>query len=234
MPFQIKITTDEERKLLLIDEDSYVITSDTKKMYAGDGKTLGGILVTNSNSIIEGSLDLLSYDNEIIAKNIRIEDPLGGIEILTEGTLDDDYSLFNIKSFQNTADSSGATFVRSRGRINNPLVIRPGDKIFTLNAAGRALNNSVGISSVIEFSVDPAYEVKEHVVAGKVSIYNADSLGVLKEVLTLNSNGVLGLSNNILTAGSEKGEVNNTSPVSFLKIQVDGKDYAIPLYGIND
>jgi hypothetical protein len=48
---KVRRGTNDCRKTIIFDEGELLYTTDTKRMYVGDGKTLGGILVSNKNIV---------------------------------------------------------------------------------------------------------------------------------------------------------------------------------------
>lgn len=48
---KVRRGTNDCRKTIIFDEGELLYTTDTKRMYVGDGKTLGGILVSNKNVV---------------------------------------------------------------------------------------------------------------------------------------------------------------------------------------
>ena len=64
MTLRLRRGTDAERQSIVFDEGELVFVTDTKQLYAGDGFTLGGILVSNiaSPSELTQDLDLNGFD----------------------------------------------------------------------------------------------------------------------------------------------------------------------------
>lgn len=64
MTLRLRRGTDAERQSIVFDEGELVFVTDTKQLYAGDGSTLGGILVSNiaSPSELTQDLDLNGFD----------------------------------------------------------------------------------------------------------------------------------------------------------------------------
>jgi hypothetical protein len=200
------------------------ITSDVTGSVFGDDSTL---LVDGVSSIIVGDVNNAS----VTTNSLILPGPLSGIQIVTEGTVEDNYSLFAVSSFQSTADPTAATYQRGRGTEAAPAIIQAGDSIFHNIFLG-VTNANAGQAAVIEVNVDPNGTVADNIVPGQINLKTFNNAGLEVIGLGLNRNGEITVADNVLSAGASPGNVNDSAAVSYLKITVGATTYAMPLYAI--
>jgi hypothetical protein len=200
------------------------ITSDVTGSVFGDDSTL---LVDGVSSIIVGDVNNASVTTNILI----LPGPLSGIQIVTEGTVEDNYSLFAVSSFQSTADPTAATYLRGRGTEAAPAIIQAGDSIFHNIFLGLT-NADPGIAAVIEVNVDPDGTIADNIVPGQINLKTFNNAGLEVIGLGLNRNGEITVADNTLSAGASPGNVDDSAAVSYLKITVGATTYAMPLYAI--
>jgi hypothetical protein len=205
---------------------STIVGDLTGSVYSDDS---GAVLVDSVAGQLTGPVN-----NNIVTTNaLSIPGPLGGINILTEGTRDDDYSLLNISSFHDSSSSSTAFFIHGRGDIATPAPIVAGDTIMDLFFMGQTATGPAP-SVVLNASVDTTGTITDGVAPGQFIIAIQDDAGTVNPVFVLNKDGKMSLAGNTLTAGTESGEVDEVSgAVTYLEINVGGTSYGIPLYAIN-
>jgi len=200
------------------------ITSDVTGSVFGDDSTL---LVDGVSSIIVGDVNNAS----VTTNSLILPGPLSGIQIVTEGTVEDNYSLFAVSIFQSTADPTAATYQRGRGTEAAPAIIQAGDSIFHNIFLG-VTNANAGQAAVIEVNVDPNGTVADNIVPGQINLKTFNNAGLEVIGLGLNRNGEITVADNVLSAGASPGNVNDSAAVSYLKITVGATTYAMPLYAI--
>jgi hypothetical protein len=200
------------------------ITSDVTGSVFGDDSTL---LVDGVSSIIVGDVNNAS----VTTNSLILPGPLSGIQIVTEGTVEDNYSLFAVSSFQSTADPTAATYQRGRGTEAAPAIIQAGDSIFHNIFLG-VTNANAGQAAVIEVNVDPNGTVADNIVPGQINLKTFNNAGLEVIGLGLNRNGEITVADNTLSAGASPGNVDDSAAVSYLKITVGATTYAMPLYAI--
>jgi hypothetical protein len=205
---------------------STIVGDLTGSVYSDDS---GAVLVDSVAGQLTGPVN-----NNIVTTNaLSIPGPLGGINILTEGTRDDDYSLLNISSFHDSSSSSTAFFIHGRGDIATPAPIVAGDTIMDLFFMGQTATGPAP-SVVLNASIDTTGTITDGVAPGQFIIAIQDDAGTVNPVMSLNKDGKLALAGNTLVAGTESGEVDEVSgAVTYLEINVGGTSYGIPLYAIN-
>lgn len=142
---------------------------------------------------------------------------LGGISIHTEGSLDDDYDLFTISTWGDTAIGSGMDFSRARGTFALPTAIQNGDTVFTVsfNALGTV---DYGTAAYTTVTVDGAPGT--NVIPGRYNIYTGTNrLDEFTVALSIGSNGEVTVTNNTIEAGVGPGEVDTgTGAITYLKV----------------
>lgn len=169
------------------------VTGDVRGSLSG-GNIFGGdstLLIDGDNSLIVGDVD----NTQVVTKEAVIGTLTlsgtnsggikAGIDITTDGTLDDDYSLFNVRSINNTSTPAGFTKIRSRGTAEAPTSVQDNDAIFSEIYAGITGGpNGVVVLSTIDVSVDGT--VSGDAAGGKFVISTSDATGTLTPALTVN------------------------------------------------
>jgi hypothetical protein len=69
-------------------------------------------------------------------------------------------------------------------------------------------------------------------VEGKLEFNVTNSSGVTGIKLAVDGDGLISVNSPVLVAGTNPGEVNTTSVATYLKVKINGIDYAIPAYAI--
>jgi hypothetical protein len=124
------------------------------------------------------------------------------------------------------------TFLRTRGTQIAPTTVTAGDGIFALKFFSRGIND-ISESAGIVVSADAAGTIGSEIVPGKIEFVTTNDAGVASTKLSIDKDGIIGVSANTLVAGVASGEVDTSSVSTYLKINVGGVDYAMPLYAIN-
>ena len=70
MALRLRRGTDAERLLVTPLEGELVYTTDTKKIFVGDGTTIGGTLVAGLNSVLADTTPQLGGNLDLNSKNI--------------------------------------------------------------------------------------------------------------------------------------------------------------------
>ena len=85
MALRLRRGTDAERQLITFAEGELVYTTDTKKLYVGDGETLGGILVASGGSSDNGGFALSNDPTPFLGADLNLNSfdvfGIGNIEI---------------------------------------------------------------------------------------------------------------------------------------------------------
>jgi len=214
--------------------DSFAVS--TIRAASIDGDLTGSIFSDDSGVVLVDSVTgqlTGPVNNDVINTNsISIDGPLGGINIQTEGTTDDDYSLFTISSFHDSSLSSGLIYLHGRGTIGSPEPIQAGDTIIDSFFVSISSDGVPTPSVQVNASADPDGTIGNGVAPGAYTIATFNDAGAPVVGLNLNRNGAITVADNTLSAGINPGEVDDSAAVSYLQVTVGSTMYALPLYAI--
>ena len=220
-------------------DSSIIYNADTDTLSATnlDGNLTGSVFSDDSGSVLVDAVRGLvtgNVVNETIDTNtITIDGPLGGIDIRTEGTQDDNYSLFTISSYHDSSSSSALIYLHGRGDLTTPAAIQAGDTIIDALHVGISSNGNPAPAVQVNTSVDPNGTVGAGIVPGQFTVVTFDDTGSPVTGLSIDRNGALTVADNTADAGVASGEVDVSSVATYLKVTVDGTEYAMPLYALN-
>jgi len=132
------------------------LNGDLQGSVFGNDSTL---LIDGNDSIIAGDINNTNTATSALsAVTLQISGTgisgKGGIEILTDGNADDDYSLFDIVGATDSDIGSAINFSKSRGTLTSPTAVQDGDEILGINYFGYDSDNSPAVAAVIQVSVD--------------------------------------------------------------------------------
>lgn len=206
MSLKLRRGTDAQRTGITPAEGELIYTTDTKKLYVGDGSTTGGIAVDTSGSGITdlvqdttpqlgGNLDTNGY--RISGSPVTINTDLhigtdstdGSVNIIRNSYIGNAGNAFQFaQHHSNTADSSNFTFYRTRGTSTAPTTIVNGDDIIDLVFLGYDGSLSSACASI---SVTVDGTVSSNLIPGRISFLTHNKstagLGGFQENLRLNS-----------------------------------------------
>lgn len=227
---------------LIADDDTVLINAETKSISVNtigaqllEGNVQGSVNASDSSVLLDGINNLLYADVEntnINTGNISIGGPFGGISITTEGTIEDDYSLFSVTAYHSTSNPTGGVYVRGRGSELAPATIQAGDSIFHNLFLG-ITDTQPGLAAIIEVNADADGTINNNIVPGQIVLKTFNDAGDEVVGLSVNKDGEITVADNTLVAGAGSGDVDASAPVSYLQITVGGNTYAMPLFGIN-
>jgi outer membrane lipoprotein SlyB len=214
------------------------------------GDVTGSVFGENSNIIVDavgnrvfasagffGDLDSDDGNNQTtvtpgaISINVTSNGNLG-IILRTSIGINAGGDMFRVITNHEDSDPNEFTFVRGRGTQLVPTVVTPGDGLFALRFFGRG-NTDLSESASIVVSADAAGTIGDEIVPGKIEFITTNDAGVTSTKLSIDKDGIIGVAANTLVAGVGSGEVDTSSVSTYLKINVGGVDYAMPLYAIN-
>jgi hypothetical protein len=142
MAFKIRRGTNAERLTITPAQGELIYTTDTKKLYVGDGATLGGIAADFPYNLSEiadpgaagpalvinpGRTTYLGSPTSSDEGNLVIERNLNGSTT----------SIIRVNQRHEVADSHNITFYRSRGTATAPTQIQNNDEVLEFRIAGR-------------------------------------------------------------------------------------------------
>ena len=152
-------------------------------------------------------------------------DPFGTIQIFKPYA---DGPVMRITQGYDVADAANVEFLRSRGSTLAPTQNLVGDDIidFSFSAYHNGTHRpSVGIEvKVAEFNGNR--------VVSTIAIGMDNGAGFAERFL-FESTGTINHIQPALTVGSNPGEVDDSAPVEYLRVKLNGTEYAMPLFAIN-
>lgn len=225
-----------DSSLVLWDAETDTLSASTVVANVFEGNLVGSVFGDDSTTLIDGVSNLITgnvNNLETTTNTLSILGPLGGINIVTEGTRDDDYSLLNISSYHDSSSNSSLFFIHGRGDSTTPANIVAGDTIIDMVFMGQT-STGPAPSVVLNASVDTAGTIGDGVAPGQFIIAIQNDAGAVTPVFALNKDGKLSLAENTLSAGVGSGQVDVAGgAVSYLEVNIGGIRYGMPLFGIN-
>ena len=188
--------------------------------------TVTGILNGTANGTFNGTVN----GDVVVISGYSGGGQRAGIRIETDGDLNDGYDLFTINGASNNADGQAITFHRSRGTLSSPTASQVGDTILSMAWLGTDSKNAAATMAALIVSADDTPSAGY--VPGRMSFSIFDSGGTPQNALSFGPDLVVTVADNALTAGGSSGQVNTGAVAHYLKINVGGTDYAMPLYAI--
>jgi hypothetical protein len=132
--------------------------------------------------------------------------------------------------YYDTQDVQSLRFYRSRGTPTSPASIVTGDNIGKLNFVGNG-GGAQGVSAA-NIIVTSTGTVTSSSVQGYMSFQLRDGTGIADRFV-MNNDGVLDHKQTALVAGIGSGQVNTGSVAGYMRVKLNGTQYALPLYTIN-
>lgn len=202
--------------------------------YDGATSIASRVVGTISPGVVQGQLEFSTADATGALIN-RLTINNNGLITVTANTMivRDTYSastpMLQTQQFHTTADSININFVRGRGSYNVPGPIQNGDDIIDFGfvaydgtsylAAGGL---SVTMSGAVSTGVVPAQM--------SISLNNGTSNA---DRFILGNDGTVDHKQTALVAGVGSGQVDTGSVAGYMRVKLNGVQYALPLYTIN-
>ena len=216
---------------LLVDATNSKITGDLQaSVYSADGNEV--LMIDGPNGRITGDINNNIIENVFLQSTTVV---LSGVDSNTNAasitmSSDTDGDRMYIRGYSDTLDGQNFVFERSRGSEATPAALQSQDDVATLSFFGADSEaNQAFVSGIIgRVAGTPGAGT----VPGSIVVAVSDGVGGAEEALIVSSNG-LAVSDNTVTANSGSGSADVAGGVAtYLKINVGGVDYAMPLYGI--
>ena len=137
-------------------------------------------------------------------------------------------NILNFNQTHDTADSSNVSFFRARGTQFSPTSVIAGDELAEIvfwGQSGSTYYPSVAVDTTVT-SVSGS-NISSVI---NVTMNNGTAAGIR---FVLESNGVIDFKQTALVPGSNPGEVNTSAPVNYMRVKLNGVQYAMPLFAIN-
>ena len=138
--------------------------------------------------------------------------------------------VFNINTHHSSADPTLSYFTRSRGTFSAPTPLLDGDLIYGLAFSGRSSDGTSSIAAA--FGAGVAGTPAAGILPGSIILSTNTAAGALTPKLIIGSDGLQTVVAPSLVAGGASGQVNTGSIASWMKINFNGVDYAVPMYTI--
>jgi len=221
MALRLRRGTNAERLTVTPESGEIIYVTDSKKLYVGDGSTVGGNLVSGVNNIIDDATPQLGGDLDLNSNNI-----IGNGNININGTIT---ATGNI----NLGDGAGGDVISVGGEVSGSLV-PTNDESFTLGSPSNRWQAVWASSAVISGQVD-AVAVNANIIADDSTVAFDASTGTFVGNITGNASGahtgtldgdvtgsVFGDDSTLLVDGVGKALSANTVTVDFATIGNQG------------
>ena len=163
MALRLRRGTNAERLTITPESGEIIYVTDSKKLYVGDGSTVGGNLVSGVNNIVDDTTPQLGGDLDLNGNDI-----VGNGNINITGTVT---ATGNI----NLGDGAGSDVISIGGEVNGNL-IPTNDESFTLGSPARRWQAIWGSSAVIDGQID-AVAVNADIIADDSTVAFRASTG---------------------------------------------------------
>lgn len=202
----------------------------------GEMSIIGSTILTDTNKNIVLTTQGTGYidvSGRIDVATLRVvNDPItGGIFIATETNASQSLNIFAAHNNANASASAGASIIlsRSRGTLSAPITLQANDEIHAVVFAGF---HGAGFGDVANITTRAVSVGANSYVEGKLEFNVTNSSGVSGTKLAIDGNGIVSLNTLTLVAGVNPGEVDTTSVATYIKVNINGIEYAIPAYAI--
>jgi hypothetical protein len=138
--------------------------------------------------------------------------------------------LFNINTHHSSADPSLSYFTRSRGTFASPTPLLDADLIYGLAFSGRSSDGTSSIAAA--FGAGVTGTPAPGILPGSIILSTNTSAGALTPKLIIGPDGLQTVTAPALVAGGASGQVNTGSITSWMKVNFNGVNYAVPMYAI--
>jgi hypothetical protein len=194
----------------------------------------GSTILSDTNqriTLVTQASGYVDIPGRIDVANLRVvNDPItGGIEIVTNTNTSQPISIFAAHDNASSTSGEGAGIVlaRARGTVTLPTPLQASDEIHRITFAG-IHNAGPGEAANI---VARAVAVSTHL-EGKLEFSVTNSSGVNGVRLAVDGNGVVTINAPTLVAGANPGDVDVSVVATYIKVNINGIEYAIPAYAI--
>ena len=150
-----------------------------------------------------------------------------GITVISNAGAGND--IFSLNTYHNDNEPAVIGFNRSRGTFAVPTALQSGDVIFSMSFGGKT---TTGASVAAAIGAEVAGTVGTGILPGRVLLATAGTDGSFSTKLSIGPDGKQTIVAPVLVAGSSSGQVNDTSIATWMKVSLNGVDYAVPMYTI--
>jgi hypothetical protein len=136
--------------------------------------------------------------------------------------------LITIDQIHDTASSASINFQRSRGTSSSPAVVQSNDEL--LKVAIKGYNGTAQVDSIVITS--PVESVSGSDIMSNLTVQMHDGTSLATKFIVEN-NGIIDFKQEVLVAGAGSGEVDTSVVAEYMRVKLNGVEYALPLYNIN-
>jgi hypothetical protein len=210
-----------------------------------NGNVIGSVFGDDSTPLVDGVSNLVRGNvlntttttqnltaGPVVIQGTGSGGTLAGIRINTEGSEDDGFDLFTINGANDGVNGQYMAFNRARGTLTSPQPLQDGDVILGQYWLGADSNSTGQFAAGIQVIVDGTPTAG--VTPGKMNFAVTSAGGTPTTALALGSDTLVEfVADNTVAANSGSGTADVSGGVAtYLKIKVNGTEYAMPLYGI--
>lgn len=208
-----------------LDLNEFDITGIGNVSITGDITATGGTITADAYGTVNSNKIYITDD--VPGGNIN-----AGFVITSNQSPDDGENWFTFNSHHDLAqDFHAMLFKRSRGTSTAPTALQNEDFIFGLTFSGRTTDGSTSAAASIASFVTGTPGAG--ILPGSLALATADATGVVGPKLIVGPDGQQTIFAPTLTAGSGSGEVDTSTISTWMKVNFNGVDYAVPMYAIN-
>jgi len=180
-----------------------------------------GNITALGNSTIRGGNLLMDTNTSL----------LGGIAIESQHDVNSSSDLFTIRNYQST-DAFGAivNFARSRGTKAAPLPLINGDQILNLAYQSGFADGSYAVVALTGAQIVGTPNAGTASASYYIATSNGDQIPTVK--LSIGPDGKHTITAPALVAGGGTGQVNTGSVATYMRVNFNGTEYAMPMYAI--
>jgi hypothetical protein len=237
----------------IIDSDGLVVYSSDSNEFLGTvtGQLEGNIFNSSGQIVynfetkefnldtvkIVDSLLRLDYENNLLSigkSPSSVPYSGGGIEVYSNKDITENYGPLSVYTSKDSAEPGAITLVKTRGTIDNPLPVQPGDKLSGIFFAAQSgmTRGSFTPVGLIEVAVDEDSLIAPDQIKGQFNLLLSKGNGEINNVLSVNADGH---TKTIIKDLSIVGETNNaptnsSTPSKWLEVNINGETVFLPLY----
>jgi hypothetical protein len=196
MSLRIRRGTNAQRTGITFDLGEIVYTTDTQKLYVGDGATAGGLNVLASAAGTGLVFDQLTQTLKISGNNTVVEADtapslggflnLNGQNIIGNGNIVINGSYLSSQFSSTSVVGPSITAQRARGTGTSSADVQAGDQLNKISSQGYT-NGSYKTSSLIINSVSSKFPVSSTAVPGRIDFSVADGSGNMNLALNIDA-----------------------------------------------
>ena len=207
-----------------LDINSFNITGTGDVSIIGDITATGGTITADAYGTVNAKKLLLTDNTSSGIIN-------AGLVLTTNVGPSNGDSWFSIKTHHNEASPAAvaANFTRSRGTSTAQTTLIDGDAIFALTFGGMTTDGEAVAGAIgCEVTGTPS----DGILPGKFVIATVDDTGAFIPKLGIGPDGKQEIFAPALVAGASSGQVDTGTISSWMKVNFNGVDYAVPMYAI--